>query len=173
MTEALFWQIAWGVAFAVTLLFCFVIAFGAPFLPTLRPQVKQALDMMDLKPGQTLYELGSGDGRILIEAARRGIYAVGYELNPLLVVYSWIITRKYRKFIKIRCRNYWHANLAPADGIFVFLLRPYMEKLDKKIIQECSESVKLISFAFHIDGKAVDKEENGVILYTYGNRPQA
>lgn len=168
--EAMFWQIAWAVALVVTLLFCFVIAFGAPFLPTLKPQVKQALDMMDLKPGQTLYELGSGDGRILIEAAKRGIHAVGYELNPLLIVYSWVLTRKYRKFIKIRCRNFWHVNLTPADGIFVFLLRPYMVKLDKKIIQECSKPVKLISFAFHIEGKKVDMEENGVILYRYRPR---
>lgn len=164
-------QLAWNLALILTAVlfvcFVFVIAFGAPFLPILKPEVPKALDLIDLKPGQTLLELGSGDGRILIEAAKRGIHSVGYELNPLLVIYSWIKCWKYRKLIKVVWANYWWKKMPPADGIFVFLLQPYMEKLDKKIIQECSNPVKLVSFVFYIPNKKPTRKKRGLFLYQY------
>ncbi len=161
----------WFVIYALCLIgfisFIFVIAFGAPFLPTLKPQVKKAIDLINLKPGQTLLELGSGDGRILNEAAKRKIYCIGYELNPLLVIYSLWLTRKNRKYIKIRMRNYWNIKLPKCDGVFVFLLTPYMEKLNQKIENEKQGKVKLVSFAFEIPDKKPSKVEDGLYLYKY------
>jgi len=147
--------------------FTFVIAFGAPFLPTLKVKVPTSLDLIDLKKGQTLLELGSGDGRILKAAARRGLYAVGYELNPFLVLYSKIYLWKYRKQTKVIWANFWKKKWPKADGIFVFLLQPYMEKLDKKIIQEYKGNVKLVSFAFTIESRKPAKEKDGLYLYKY------
>lgn len=164
-------ELAWNIALVVCALgfisFVFVIAFGAPYLPILKPEVPKALDLIDLKPGQTLLELGSGDGRILIEAAKRGINGIGYELNPLLVLYSRLLTFRYRKLIKIKWGNYWKGNLPPADGIFVFLLKPYMEKLDKKITQDFNKPVKLVSFAFTIESRKHTKRRKGLFLYEY------
>ncbi len=161
------WPILWGLAIVVFVAFSFVIAFGAPFLPTLKDQVPKALKLINLQPGQTLLELGSGDGRILAAAADKGIYAIGYELNPLLVVYSWLRTRKYGKKVKIIWGNYWTKQLPECDGIFVFLLNPYMEKLDKKIIQDCGKSVKLVSFAFQVQSRKPAKTNGGMYLYKY------
>lgn len=152
---------------AVFLLFAFVILFGAPFLPTLKPHVSKALDLIDLKPGQMLLELGSGDGRLLIAAAERGINVIGYELNPLLVIYSWLRTRRYGRRVRVVWGNYWSKKLPPSDGIFVFLLNPYMSKLDKKIVQEFSSPVKLVSFAFKIPGRKPKAEGDGLYLYQY------
>ena len=162
-----FWPIAWSIAIFVFFAFSFVIMFGAPFLPTLTPQVKRALDLIDLKPGQTLLELGSGDGKVMIAAAERGLHVVGYELNPLLVLYSWLRTRKYRGKVRVVWGNFWHKKLPDADGIFVFLLQPYMEKLDNKIVQECRKPVKLVSFAFYIESRKPVKESKGLYLYDY------
>lgn len=161
------WNITVVICVIIFLCFVFVVLFGAPFLPTLKPQVTQALDLIDLKPGQTLLELGSGDGRILNEAAKRGINAIGYEINPLLVIYSLWITRKNRKLVKVKMQNYWKIKLPKADGIFVFLLTPYMEKLDKKITSEKNGKVKLVSFAFEIPNKKAEKLSNGLYLYKY------
>ncbi len=93
--------------------------------------------------------------------------AIGYELNPLLVIYSWLITRKYGKKVRIIWGNYWYKQLPEADAIFVFLLQPYMEKLDKKIIKECAKPIKLVSFAFQIPHKKPTKEQRGMFLYNY------
>lgn len=147
--------------------FTFVILFGAPFLPTLKPKVKEALDLIDLKPGQTLLELGSGDGRVMKAAAERGLHVVGYELNPLLVLYSRVITWRYRKQVSIVWGNYWHKTWPPAAGIFVFLLQPYMEKLDQKIRRECGAGTRLVSFAFTINSRKPAKTRTGLYLYRF------
>ncbi len=164
---SLFWTIIWALAFLTFVGFTFVILFGAPYLPTLSKQVPKALDLIDLKPGQTLLELGSGDGRILAAAAQRGITSVGYELNPLLVIYSWLRTRRYGKKVRVVWGNYWVKPLPAADGIFVFLLNPYMEKLNKKIVQDFSKPVKLVSFAFEIPSRKPIKQKGGLYLYQY------
>src|SRR5690606_196736 len=129
----------------IVLLFGFVVLFGAPYLPTLSRQQAEALELLDLKPGQTMLELGSGDGRMLIAAARRGVKAVGYELNPLLVAWSWLVTRRYGDLVTVRWANFWRVNLPECHGIYVFLLDRYMPKLHKKITQEISNPVKLVS----------------------------
>lgn len=152
---------------ATILLFSFVIAFGAPFLPTLKGRMAEALNLLDLRPGQTMLELGSGDGRILRAAAERGIYGIGYELNPLLVVWSKLAHWRYRRFITIHWGNYWRHKLPITDGIYVFLLNPYMAKLDTKITQEITKNVKVVSFAFAIPGKKPVKELKGLMLYRY------
>lgn len=163
----LFWAGILGV-----LAFGFVVFFGAPYLPTLRLQASEALDLLDLVPGQTLVELGSGDGRILREAAERGIYAIGYELNPLLVIWSRLANWKYRHYIKVHWRNYWRMPLPITDAIYVFLLHKYMNKLDTKIAQDkqnwgTKKRLRVVSFAFEIPGKSPIKERNGLFLYSY------
>lgn len=152
---------------AVVLLFGFVVMFGAPYLPVLSTQKEEALDMLALRPGQTMLELGCGDGRVLRAAAQRGINGVGYELNPLLVIIARITTWKYRRQVKVIWGNYWTASWPQAEGIFVFLLQKYMQKLDKKITQECGKNVKLVSFAFQIPSKKPVKTHNGLYLYNY------
>lgn len=153
----------------LVILACFagVLFFGAPYLPTLSPQVMTALKLAGLKPGNTMLELGCGDGKVLVEAAKMGFNVVGYELNPILVVIAWLRTRRYRKQVHIIWGNFWHKSWPEAQAIFVFLLPRYMGKLDKKCIQYKYKPVKLISFAFAIPGKLAAQQDNGVFQYLY------
>ncbi len=153
----------------VILCFSLVVFVGPPYLPTLTPQVKAALDMLDLKPGQTMLELGCGDGKVLVAAADRGWNAVGIELNPLLVLVCKVRTWRYRKQVKVVLGNYWDTRLwGNADGIFGFVLPKYMTKLDKLIESwRDGRHVELASFAFKIPDKKIDREEQGVFLYKY------
>lgn len=160
-------RIVFVLGIIVFILFSFVIIYGAPFLPTLKKQVDPAIKLMGLKPGQTLLELGSGDGRVLIAAAEAGLNAVGYELNPILVIYSRIKTRKYRKQIKIIWGNYWKKTWPDTDGIYVFLLRPFMEKLNTKIIQNYKKPIILVSFAYKLPNRVEDIEKHGLYLYKF------
>ncbi len=151
---------------AIVFLFGFVILFGAPYLPTRKKQTDAALDLLDLKPGQTLLELGCGDGRVLRAAAARGIRCTGFELNPVLVVVAWLVTVRYRKLVSVRWGNFWTASWPQADGIFVFLLDKYMGKLDAKI-KEQARPLRLASFAFKVPGKKPATYKNGIFLYHY------
>jgi 16S rRNA A1518/A1519 N6-dimethyltransferase RsmA/KsgA/DIM1 with predicted DNA glycosylase/AP lyase activity len=139
-------------------------------LPTLKKQINPIFDLLDLTEGQTLIELGSGDGRILYEAGKRGLYAVGYELNPILVLYSIIKTWKYRSKVRIIWGNYWQKEWPQADGIFVFLLDRYMQKLNNRIVQDYQKPLKLVSFAFKIPNRTIDGRKRGLFLYKY-NQP--
>ncbi len=159
----------WLVVVPVGLAICFggVVLLGAPYLPTLRPQVKAVLELADLQPGNTLLELGCGDGRVVLAAARQGINVIGYELNPLLAILSWLRTRRHWRQVRIIWGNYWQAAWPPADAIFVFLIPRYMKKLDKKIVQYKHKPVNLVSFAFAVPGKKPAKQKAGVFLYRY------
>jgi hypothetical protein len=152
------------IAILIFLIICFggVLFFGAPYLPTLKSQVGFALELADIKSGQTLLELGCGDGRVVIAAAKRG-----YELNPILALIAWSRTRRYGKQVKIICADFWHVSLPKSEAIFVFLLPKYMKKLNIKIEEEAFKPVKLVSFAFAIPDREPDGESAGVYLYNF------
>ncbi len=151
----------------IVVMFFVAILFGAPYLPTMKNQSKEALDLIDLKNGQTLIDLGSGDGRVLKEAAKRGFKVIGYEINPFLVIVSYFVTIKYRKNIIIVWGNYWRKELPKADGIFVFLLPKYMAKLDNMLHSYKFRPIKLVSFAFMIEGKEPVQKTKSMFLYEY------
>ncbi len=159
----------WLTIFMLVLLSCFagVLLVGAPYLPTLTPQVKAALELANLKKGDTLLELGCGDGKVLIAAAEQGLKVVGYELNPLLVIVCKLRTWRYRKQVRVIWGDFWQKPWPEAEAIFVFLLPKYMSKLNKKCIQYEHNPVKLVSFAFPIKNVKPIKQQEGVYLYSY------
>jgi hypothetical protein len=133
----------------------------------MRKQSETALDLLDLKPGETLLELGSGDGRVMLAAAKRGLKAIGIEANPLLVIISWIATRHYRSQVRIIWGSYWGKPWPRADGIFTFMLPKYMPKLASRIEKWRPKPIKLASFAFAIAGKEPITKQDGVFLYQF------
>lgn len=159
----------WLALAIVLIILCFgaVLLRGAPYLPTLSPQVRAAFELLELQPGDCLIELGCGDGKVLLAAAGQGIRAVGYELNPLLWALAWLRTRRQRKYIRVIWGDFWRKPWPPAQAIFTFLLPKYMAQLDKKIVQYKHKPVKLVSFAFSVPGREPILEKSGVYLYQY------
>lgn len=158
----------WLILLAVLLVFQFVVLFlGAPYVPTRRAQREAALDLLDLKPGQTLIDLGCGDGAMLIAAAKRGINAVGYEINPVLVAISWLRTRRYGKKVKVVQGNFWRKNWPPADGVFVFLTQRYMQRLHQNMQTRFKKPTKLVTYGFSIPNKKPKSRRQACFLYQY------
>ena len=157
------------------IIFLFILSFalafifkGAPYLPVLKNSSFTALDLLDLKNGQTVIDLGSGGGRFLRLAAKNNIKAIGYEINPVLYIISIVISLKYRKNIKIHYGNFWNKKLPLADGLFVFLLPKYMEKLDQKIISSYPrQKIKLVSYSFKLDKREAVASKDNCHLYIY------
>jgi 16S rRNA A1518/A1519 N6-dimethyltransferase RsmA/KsgA/DIM1 with predicted DNA glycosylase/AP lyase activity len=149
-------------------MFQFVVLFlGAPYLPTRRQQREAALDLFNLKAGQTLVDLGSGDGAMLLSAAKRGIKAVGYEINPFLVLIAKIRTRRYKKQVKVIQGNFWHKKWPEADAVFVFLTERYMQRLNRNMKEQFKKPIKLITYGFEMPGKKPEATNNACFLYRY------
>lgn len=156
--------LAAGSVLLLVVAFAGVLLRGAPYVPTLDVQARAALELLDLQPGETLLELGSGDGKVLLLAARSGLHAVGIELNPILVAVSRLRTWRYRKQIRIVWGDFWRVPWPVCDGVFTFLHTRFMERLDKRMQ---TAQKPLASFAFQIPGRKSAAEKAGVYLYRY------
>lgn len=162
-----FFWVVWGLAILLILAYGWVILFGAPFVPTLKKQRKQAIKLMDLKPDQLFVDLGCGDGSLLVLAAERGWQAVGYELNPFLALYAWLRTRRYGCKVKVICSNFWKADISKVDGIFIFLIGHYMAKFDDFINSQPHKKLKVVSNAFEIPGRKPVGKLGPLLVYEY------
>ncbi|XP_056186609.1 ATP synthase subunit C lysine N-methyltransferase isoform X3 [Falco biarmicus] len=92
-----------------------------PFVPATSTQIQNVLKMLENRSG-SLVDIGSGDGRIVIAAAKRGFKAVGYELNPWLVWYSRY--RAWRDGVHQNTRFYisdlWKVSFSGYTNVVVF-----------------------------------------------------
>ena len=160
--------ILWVVGTAVAL-FLLVVLRGAPYVPTHRPSVEKALDMLDLPKGSQLIDLGSGDGVFLKAAAERGYLVVGYEINPILCLVSWLRCWRYRDRVSVRWRDFWLTRMpADTDAVFVFLAGPYLHRLHKKLQRERTKPLIVVSYGFLIPGAGEPlKSANALHLYKY------
>jgi hypothetical protein len=143
---------------------------GAPYVPILRRDSQRILSQMSLKPGQTLIDLGSGDGRLLRAAAAQGITCIGYEINPYLVLISRIVCWRYRKLVTIHTADIWHITLPPADAIYIFILDRYMGRLESKFEKEISKPTKVISYVFQLPHKTPIKQTHNTYTYEFGSQ---
>lgn len=142
---------------------------GAPYLPVLSRDIEALLDLAKVGAGQTVVDLGSGDGKLLRAAARRGAIGIGYEINPIVYAISWLLCWPYRKRIKLYMRNYWQVPLPACDVVYVFLIDRYMSKLDAKILSETSKPVKLVSYVFKVPGRTPKYSSHNAYVYLYNN----
>lgn len=157
----------WILFFVLVLCFAFVLMFGAPYLPTAKKQSSLAIKILDIKKGETFFELGCGDGRVLLLAEKSGANVIGYELNPILFIIARITTFRKRKSIQVKFGNFWKADLSKADAVYVFLLDKYMKKLDEKLKSEVASGTRLASYAFKIPGRKVVSAQEPIFLYRY------
>ncbi len=155
------------VVILLVLAFGMVVIFGPPYLPTRRLQIETSLDLLALEPGQTMLDLGSGDGRVLLAAAKRGWKVVGIELNPVLVLTSKLLTWRYRRQVRVIWGNYFAVKWPKAQGIFTFMIGRHMAQLHERLTVWPHKPVKLASFAFEIPGKKPVTQKDGIFLYEY------
>jgi 16S rRNA A1518/A1519 N6-dimethyltransferase RsmA/KsgA/DIM1 with predicted DNA glycosylase/AP lyase activity len=125
--------------------------------------------MLALASGDTIIELGCGDGRVMRRLAAAGYNVIGYELNPILVAVAHIYTWRYRQKVTIIWGDYWRKEWPPAKGMYVFLLEKYMKKLDKKLgkYSKTNGPISVVSYAFQIPKKRAKTSKSGLYLYKY------
>lgn len=140
---------------------------GAPFVPSNRKKVNIMLELADLKSGEKVIDLGSGNGKILIEAAQKGCRAIGVEINPFLVLFSRIRNRlfKLNHLIKIEKKDLRCYPLTDFDAVFIYLLPKTMSKIKKKLEIELKPGARIISNAFPFPDWEPVQQKDRVFLY--------
>ena len=143
---------------------------GAPWVPTPMSMVHKMLQMAEVGPDDLVYDLGCGDGRIIITAARRyGARAVGIELDPLR--YLWcqmlITVLGLRDRVRIVQGNFFKQDLSAADVVACYLLRDTNKKLQDKFKNELSPNTRVVSNYFTFPGLQLVNEDKEEKLYLY------
>jgi hypothetical protein len=151
------------------LLFGFVVFRGAPYLPSKKNDVRRAFsDLYPINDQDVLVDIGSGDGIVLREAARRGAYAVGYELNPLLVLISIIACRKLTG-TKTILADFWNVHFPEGTTvIYAFSESRDIKKMAQKIVREATllnRPLMFISYGFQVPGVTAVGVEGAHYLY--------
>ncbi len=144
---------------------------GAPWLPTKRKKIQQMLEIANVQPGELVYDLGCGDGRVLIIATRKfGARSVGIEIDLMRFLWcQFLITiLGLRKKIRIIYGDFFKQDLSDADVIFCYLLQSTNNKLEDKLLQEVSPETRIVSNTFMFHGLVLNKTdgESRLLLYS-------
>lgn len=163
--------IVWVVGIVLFLSWLAIVLVGAPYVPTKGRDLQKILKVAGLRKGDVLVDLGSGDGRLLIEAARSGYRAVGYELNPFLVLLTWWRLRSYRRSADVRMVDFWQTPLPDGTkAVFVFLAKPFMGRLEHHLEAEAKrlgESIVLVSYGFELPGRKPLRVDGPLVIYHF------
>jgi len=149
-------------------LFGLVVLRGAPYVPTKRRLLDKAFtDLYQLSDKDTLIDIGSGDGVVLRAAARRGAKAVGYDINPILVLISRLSSRS--SLISVRLMDFWYAEL-PLETTIIYTfgeardIKRMYEKAELTAIAH-NKVIYFMSFGFNVPGKKPFKYDGSFYLY--------
>jgi SAM-dependent methyltransferase len=156
------------ILFLVTLAFAVAGLRGAPYVPIRSRDSGTTLDLAQLKPGQTLVDLGSGDGRLLRLAARRGIKGIGYDINPVMVAVASLLSLRERRLVRYHLADMWHLQLPLTDAIYVFQLPKYMPKLHSVLSAQIKHPTRVVSYEFEIPGAKQIARNRNTFVYQYG-----
>jgi hypothetical protein len=135
----------------VILLWIFIpVIYGLPPVPTNPERIRKALKLANLQPNEVLYDLGAGDGRVLLSAAREfGAKAIGIEVGP--VQCAWIGLRAAASGlgnrIQVRWANFYKADLHDADVVFVYATSNEVVKLASHLEQQMKKGARLVSIS--------------------------
>lgn len=139
--------------------------FGAPYVPTHRRSILQALELLNLNPGELLLDLGAGDGRLLAAAGRRGWRAVGYEINPFWWAISRLATWRWRERVSLKMIDYIKAEWpAETKAIYIFGSKLALLRLARKI-QNWPRPLIVVSHGFTLPGYKSKRQEGAFWLY--------
>ena len=140
---------------------------GAPYVRSQKKKISTMLELARITPGETALDLGSGDGSLVIEAARQGANATGIEINPFLIWYSRQRIRRagVTKNARVARANLFKYPCTDTNVIFIYLWPETLVRLEKKLEHELSPGSRIISNGFPISGWNPILVKDEVYLY--------
>lgn len=148
----------------------------APYVASPQPVVEKMLEAGRLKAGETVYDLGCGDGRILITAVEKfKAKAVGVELaeNLARIARENIHRRNFDEMAKVIQANMLDVDLSPADVVTIYLMSASNEVLRPQLEKQLRPGARVVSHGFEVKGwkaariESVDVAGRSRLIYVY------
>ncbi len=132
-----------------------------PYVPTTEPAVQAMLKLAGVKRTDVVYDLGCGDGRIVIAAAKNyGARGVGIDINPVRINEAKENARKagVEKLVRFEEKDLFQADIHEATVVTLFLLPTVNMKLRPKLLQDLKPGTRVVSNTFDMGDWKPDKE---------------
>lgn len=143
---------------------------GAVWKPTPKTKVRRMLELAEVGPSDTVYDLGSGDGRILLMAAQEfGAKAVGIEADLIWLLWSrWTIHyRGLEEKVRVIWGNFFHQSLEEASVVAVYQGHAINKKLQDKFVKELKPGTRVVSHDFIFEGWTPLKTDDEARIFLY------
>jgi SAM-dependent methyltransferase len=121
-----------------------------PFVMSPEPAVEAMLDLAGVGAGDVLYDLGCGEGRIVIGAARRGARAVGIDIDPTPLHFAKVYARRagVEGRVQFYRGNFFQADLRQATVVALYLSPEVNQRLLPKLLDELAPGSRIVSNRF-------------------------
>ena len=132
-----------------------------PYVPTTEEAVKAMLKLADVKPADIVYDLGCGDGRIVIAAAKEyGVHGVGIDINPERIQEAKANAKKagVEKLVRFEENDLFDADIHEATVVTLFLLNTVNLRLRPKLLRELKPGTRIVSNTFDMGDWKPDQE---------------
>lgn len=126
-----------------------------PFVPSPKPVVRRMLELADIKPGDLVYDLGAGDGRIVIEAVKKyNAKGVAVEIRPDLIerINENVRKENVRDSVYVVRGDLYKVKLSKADIVTLYLTSDINAKLRFKLEKELKPGARVVAHDFPIPG---------------------
>jgi SAM-dependent methyltransferase len=130
------------------------VRLDAPYIPTPQGAVERMVELAEIKPGEVVYDLGCGDGRILVEAAKKhGVKAIGVDLDPKRVEEAIVNAKEagVDHLVTVREGNIFDEDFKDADVVFLYLFSSLNTRLLPQL-KQMKPGARVIAFEFPIAG---------------------
>jgi SAM-dependent methyltransferase len=149
--------------------------YGLPSVPTRRDRIRKALRLADLKPGEAFYDLGAGDGRTLVIAAKEfEAQATGIEIGPAQCLVCWLNARLngISSLVRVKRGDFYRADVSGADVVFIYATSRELARLQKHLEGQLRNGARIVTVGSNFpdwDPNVIDRES---LLFLYVMPPQ-
>lgn len=132
--------------------------------------MRRMLELSGLRPGETLYDMGSGDGRVLIMAAADfEAHCVGVEVDPGR---NWIAARRVRSAgvgddIELVRADFFDVDVSEADVVTLYLRQPTNDRLEEKLARELRPGARVVSNTYTLPTLPLIAADRKLRVYVY------
>lgn len=137
----------------------------APWWRTNKKTAKAICKLANINSKDIVYDLGCGDGEVLIESAKIGAKGIGIEIDPIrfFVANLRVYKNNLSKKIIIKRDNFFNENISSATVIIVYLVPKTLDRLKIKFLKELKSGVRVVSYKYEIDLPLVSTDKKNEI----------